>query len=94
MEDSGASFSGGVNYGLTPWLRAYANISDSYNPPAAQANDPYGIGPQVGWSFNVGGVALETNIRGYKEFAAQNRPEGWNAYLTLSLSRARRGTKD
>jgi hypothetical protein len=42
----------------------------------------------------VGGVALDLNLRGYKEFAAQNRPEGWNAYLTLSLSAARRNEKN
>lgn len=53
-----------------------------------------GAGPQAGWSFAVGGVALDLNLRGYKEFAAQNRPEGWNAYLTLSLSAARRNEKN
>jgi hypothetical protein len=52
-----------------------------------------GVGPQVGWSFNAGPVAAEVNLRGYKEFAAQNRPEGWNAWLTLSLS-ARRQPKE
>lgn len=49
-----------------------------------------GAGPQIGWSLQVGGLATDFNVRGYKEFAAQNRPEGWNVYLTVSLSRARR----
>jgi hypothetical protein len=49
-----------------------------------------GVGPQAGWSFQLGGLATEVDVRGYKEFAAQNRPEGWNVYLTVSLSRARR----
>jgi hypothetical protein len=49
-----------------------------------------GAGPQAGWSFQLGGVATDLSVRGYKEFAALNRPEGWNAYLVLSLSRARR----
>jgi len=49
-----------------------------------------GVGPQAGWSFRLGGLATDLNVRGYKEFAAQNRPEGWNIYLSLSLSRARR----
>lgn len=53
-----------------------------------------GAGPQVGWSFRAGGVAVDLNLRGYKEFAAQNRPEGWNAYLTLSLSAAPRKSGD
>jgi hypothetical protein len=26
------------------------------------------------------------NIKGYKEFNAQNRPAGWNVWVTLSLS--------
>ena len=49
-----------------------------------------GVGPQVGWSLQLGGLATDFNIRGYKEFAAQNRPEGWNVYFTVSLSRAKR----
>ena len=28
------------------------------------------------------------NLKGYKEFAAQNRPEGWNAWLTFAISAA------
>jgi hypothetical protein len=27
-------------------------------------------------------------MRGYKEFDAQNRPSGWNAWLTISFSEA------
>lgn len=50
-----------------------------------------GAGPQVGWSFAAGGMAVDVNLRGYREFAAQNRPEGWNAYLTLSFSAAKKG---
>jgi hypothetical protein len=49
-----------------------------------------GVGPQVGWTFQIGGIATDLSVRGYKEFAAQNRPEGWNAYVVLSLSRARK----
>ena len=26
------------------------------------------------------------NVKAYKEFAAQNRPEGWNAWLTFAIS--------
>jgi hypothetical protein len=28
------------------------------------------------------------NIKGYKEFEAENRPEGWNVWLTFVLSPA------
>ena len=47
IEKTALSFSGGANYGINSWLRAYLNVSDSYNPPASQANDPYGDGPKV-----------------------------------------------
>jgi hypothetical protein len=28
------------------------------------------------------------NIKGYGEFAAENRPSGWNAWVTFSISPA------
>lgn len=45
-----------------------------------------GVGPQAGYSFAVGAVQVDLNLRAYKEFDAHNRPEGWNAWLTLTLS--------
>lgn len=53
-----------------------------------------GAGPQIGWSFTGRDLAFDVNIRGYKEFAARNRPEGWNAYLTLSIGAAPRKTAE
>ena len=48
-----------------------------------------GIGPQIGFIFPIGGSAQGyINVKGYKEFAAQNRPAGWNAWLTLSITPA------
>jgi hypothetical protein len=47
-----------------------------------------GIGPQFGYLFPVGGMQGYLNVKGYYEFAAENRPEGWNAWLTLSISPA------
>jgi hypothetical protein len=44
-----------------------------------------GIGPQVGYFFPVGGRQWYVNLRGYYEFDAKNRPEGWNAWLTLAI---------
>jgi hypothetical protein len=40
------------------------------------------IGPQAGW-FLKGGWYV--NVKGYWEFAAQHRPEGWNAWLTVVI---------
>lgn len=44
-----------------------------------------GIGPQVGAFFELGGRTWYANLKGYYEFAARNRPEGWNATLTLAI---------
>jgi len=41
------SFSAGANYALRDWLRPYIAVSDSYNPPTAQNNDPIGEQPQA-----------------------------------------------
>ena len=45
----------------------------------------YSLGPEVGYFFPVGGSKGYVNLRGYWEFGAQNRAEGWNLWLTLSL---------
>jgi hypothetical protein len=44
-----------------------------------------GIGPQIGYFFPVGGQNWYVNLRGYYEFNARNRPEGWNAWVTLAI---------
>src|SRR5271165_72695 len=45
-----------------------------------------GIGPQVGYLFLVAGMQGYVNLKAYGEFDARNRPSGWNAWLTLSIS--------
>jgi hypothetical protein len=45
-----------------------------------------GVGPQLGFLFPVGDMQGYVNAKVYKEFAAQNRPEGWNAWLTFAIS--------
>ncbi|MBR0692269.1 transporter [Bradyrhizobium lablabi] len=48
-----------------------------------------GIGPQVGFIFPVAeGYQGYLNLRGYKDFAAENRPDGWTAWATFQLSPA------
>ena len=44
-----------------------------------------GIGPQAGWFFEVGKKKWYANLKGYYEFDAKNRPEGWNVWLTLAI---------
>jgi Putative MetA-pathway of phenol degradation len=45
-----------------------------------------GIGPQIGFLFPVGDMDGYVNVKAYKEFAAEHRPEGWNAWLTFAIS--------
>ena len=55
-EATNLSYSVGANYALLPWLRPYFSVSDSYNSPLNQNNDPYGkkadashaVGEEVG----------------------------------------------
>jgi hypothetical protein len=47
-----------------------------------------GIGPQAGLFFPVADLEGYLNLRGYYEFNAKNRLEGWTAYVTFSLGPA------
>jgi hypothetical protein len=44
-----------------------------------------GIGPEIGCFFPFAGGKGYVNLKGYWEFDANHRPEGWNAWLTLAL---------
>jgi hypothetical protein len=46
------------------------------------------VGAQLGYTITVGELEAYVNLRGYNEFDAANRPEGWNVWLTLTLSPA------
>jgi hypothetical protein len=43
------------------------------------------VGPQIGYNFDLGGVPLFTNLRGYKEFGSSNRLQGYAVYATVSV---------
>jgi hypothetical protein len=45
-----------------------------------------GVGPQIGHLFPAGDMDGYLNLRGYYEFAAENRPPGWNVFVTLAFS--------
>ena len=45
-----------------------------------------GIGPQLGYIIPAGSLQAYINLKAYGEFDGHNRPSGWNAWLTLSLS--------
>ena len=45
----------------------------------------FAIGPQIGYNFDVGGVPVYTNLRGYFEFDVQNRTKGSSVFFTVSV---------
>jgi hypothetical protein len=48
-----------------------------------------GVGPQVGYIFPIGDkLQGYLNLKGYREFENDNRPDGWNVWLTFNLSPA------
>ena len=47
-----------------------------------------GIGPQIGYLFPVGDMQGFLGVKGFYEFDAQNRPDGWNTWLTFQISPA------
>jgi hypothetical protein len=48
-----------------------------------------GIGPQIGYIVPLGEhYQGYFNLKGYKEFAAEHRTEGWNVWLTFAISPA------
>jgi hypothetical protein len=47
-----------------------------------------GVGPQLGYIFPVGNMQGYINLKAYGEFANENRPAGWNLWLTFNLSPA------
>jgi hypothetical protein len=45
-----------------------------------------GVGPQIGYIFPLGNYQGYLNLKGYGEFDGHDRPSGYNAWLTLSIS--------
>jgi hypothetical protein len=48
-----------------------------------------GIGPQIGYIIPISNENQGyINLKGYKEFAAEHRADGWNVWLTFAISPA------
>ena len=68
---------------------AYQQVTDDFgqNPVLGGFRSRViGIGPQFGYLFPVGDMQGYLNLKAYGEFAAENRPSGWNTWLTFSIS--------
>jgi hypothetical protein len=70
---------------------AYQQITDDFGQPAILGgfrSRVFGIGPQIGYIFKIGENDAFLGLKGYGEFAAENRPSGWNTWVTFSISEA------
>lgn len=67
--------------------------SGSGNSVGCFASQVASIGAQLGYTLSMGDIDANVNFRGYQEFAAANRPEGWNLWMTLTLSPAASSSK-
>jgi hypothetical protein len=66
-------------------------VTDDFGAPASLGgfrSRVAGVGPQVGFLFPVGDMQGYLNLKGYWEFAAENRPSGWNTWVTSAISPA------
>ncbi|UFZ08393.1 transporter [Bradyrhizobium ontarionense] len=70
---------------------AYQQITDDSGQPAVLGgfrSRVLGVGPQIGYIFQIGDNHAFLGLKGYGEFDAANRPSGWNTWLTFSISEA------
>lgn len=50
------------------------------------ATQVFGLGPQFTYNFPVDQWQGSLNFKAYKEFWAQNRADGWNGWITLTIN--------
>jgi hypothetical protein len=70
---------------------AYQQITDDFGAApflGGFRSRVFGVGPQLGYLFPIGDKQGYLNFKGYKEFASENRPEGWNVWVTFAISNA------
>lgn len=48
----------------------------------------FAVGPQIGYIFPIADKQGYLGLKSYFEFEARHRPEGWNTWLTFSISNA------
>lgn len=73
---------GAVGYAFRQ-ISCDSGVGDTIGCGASQI---FGVGPQVTYNFPVDEWQGSLNFKVYKEFRAQNRAEGWNGWITLTLN--------
>ena len=74
------------------WYQQLSCDSGSGNRLGCFESRVGGIGPQIGYVIPISKeLQGYINLKGYGEFAAENRPQGWNAWLTFAISPAAPG---
>ena len=43
------------------------------------------VGPEIGYAFTIGGLPAYANVRGYWEFWAENRVQGYAVFATIEI---------
>ena len=90
--DMGASYflTKQVNVGVVGYV--FQQVTGDHGPGAnlgAYESSVAGVGPQANFFFPVSDkIQGYVNVKAYYEFAHDNRPDGWNAWLTIAFSPA------
>jgi hypothetical protein len=90
--DTGASYflNKQLNIGLVGYV--FQQVTGDYGPGAKLGSFESrvaGVGPQLNYFFAVGDkIQGVVNVKAYREFEAENRPDGWNVWLTVAFSPA------
>ncbi|WP_105101790.1 SphA family protein [Microbulbifer pacificus] len=74
---------------------AFVQLTPDHGQPALLGDfksRTFAIGPQVGYTFQVGSRSIFANLRGYIEFKTKNRPSGGDVYLTINIPLGRSNT--
>jgi hypothetical protein len=74
-------FVGAVGY-------VYQQLTPDHGQPAVLGSNESrtrGIGPQIGYNFNVNGTQVYTNLRAYWEFDSYRRLQGHAVYATVNI---------
>ena len=90
-----------LDWGASQWLSKqffFGAVGYFYNQLSADSGSlailgpiksrVIGVGPQIGYLFPVGDMQGFLGVKGYYEFDAKDRPDGWNTWLTFAISPA------